>query len=66
MTDLVALKAAARKAAFAVRKAAFANGQGQAAEILADYPHRGADDVAAVALRHDIDRLARMQKANGA
>jgi len=33
---LTALKAAARKAAFATRKAAFAAGQGQAAELLAD------------------------------
>ena len=34
MTDV---KALARKAAFAARKEAFARGQGQAAEILADY-----------------------------
>jgi 5-formyltetrahydrofolate cyclo-ligase len=37
VNDLTALKAAARKAAFAVRKEAFARGQGQAAELLADY-----------------------------
>ena len=34
--DLKAIKAAARKAAFATRKDAFAAGQGQAAELLAD------------------------------
>lgn len=37
MTDAAEVKAAARKAAFAVRKEAFARGQGQAAELLADY-----------------------------
>lgn len=37
MSDLAEIKAAARKAAFAVRKEAFARGQGQAAEILADF-----------------------------
>lgn len=37
MTDAAEVKAAARKAAFAVRKAAFAKGQGQAAELLADF-----------------------------
>ena len=43
MTDLVQLKAEARAAAFAARKAAFQRGQGQAAEILADVlaAHRG-------------------------
>jgi 5-formyltetrahydrofolate cyclo-ligase len=37
MTGLAAIKAEARTAAFARRKTAFARGQGQAAEILADY-----------------------------
>ena len=36
MTDLAAIKASARQTAFATRKAAFAAGQGQAAELLAD------------------------------
>ena len=37
MTDPTEAKAAARRAAYAVRKAAFARGQGQAAELLADW-----------------------------
>jgi 5-formyltetrahydrofolate cyclo-ligase len=37
MTDAADRKAEARAAAFAARKAAFAAGQGQAAEILADF-----------------------------
>lgn len=37
MTGIAEIKAAARKAAFATRKGAFARGQGQAAEILADF-----------------------------
>jgi 5-formyltetrahydrofolate cyclo-ligase len=37
VTDPTEVKAAARKVAFAVRKAAFARGQGQAAELLADW-----------------------------
>ena len=37
MTDIAAIKGAARTAALATRKQAFAAGQGQAAELLADY-----------------------------
>lgn len=37
MTDLAAIKAEARRLAFARRKEAYARGQGQAAEILADF-----------------------------
>ena len=43
MSYLSKIKADVRKAAFATRKAAFTRGQGQAAELLADYlaPYSG-------------------------
>lgn len=62
MTDLIALKAAARKAAFAARKEAFARGQGQAAEILADLleSYRDRPMAGYMAMRTEIDPLAAM------
>lgn len=62
MTDLVALKAAARKAAFAARKVAFAKGQGQAAEILADFlsAHRHRPLAGYMPMRTEIDPLPAM------
>jgi 5-formyltetrahydrofolate cyclo-ligase len=58
----VAVKAAARAAGFAARKAAFAAGQGQAAEILADYLAQFGDAVLAgyMPMRTEIDPLAAM------
>lgn len=55
-------KAAARKAAFAVRKAAFAAGQGQAAELLADVlaAHAGKRLAGYMAMRTEIDPTAAM------
>lgn len=55
-------KAAARKAAFAARKDAFARGQGQAAELLADWlaPHRGKVLAGYMAMRTEIDPAAAM------
>lgn len=62
MSDIAALKAAARKAAFAQRKAAFARGQGQGAEILADYLATQSDLPLAgyMPMRTEIDPLAAM------
>ncbi len=67
MTDLTAEKAAARKAAFAVRKAAFAAGQGQAAELLADYlaAQRGRVLSGYMPMRTEIDPLAAMAAHQG-
>jgi len=55
-------KAAARKAAFATRKAAFAAGQGQAAELLADVlaTHAGKRLAGYMAMRTEIDPTAAM------
>lgn len=55
-------KATARKAAFAARKEAFARGQGQAAELLADVlaPHRGKALAGYMAMRTEIDPTAAM------
>jgi len=63
----VELKAAARKAAFAARKQAFAAGQGQAAEILADFlaPHRGKALAGYMAMRTEIDPFAAMAAHQG-
>jgi 5-formyltetrahydrofolate cyclo-ligase len=60
-------KSAARKAAFAARKTAFAAGQGQAAEILADYlaDHRGKALAGYMAMRTEIDPLAAMAAHQG-
>jgi len=65
MTDLE--KAAARKAAFAVRKAAFAAGQGQAAELLADVlaGHRGRALAGYMPMRTEIDPLPAMAMHEG-
>lgn len=68
MTDLVAVKAAARKAAFATRKEAFAKGQGQAAEILADFlgAHSGQALAGYMPMRTEIDPLPAMAAHVGA
>ena len=60
-------KAAARKVAFAARKEAFARGQGQAAELLADLlaPHRGRVLAGYMAMRTEIDPLAAMAAHQG-
>lgn len=67
MTDLAAIKAAARKAAFAARKEAFARGQGQAAEILADFlaAHRGRALAGYMPMRTEIDPLPAMAAHDG-
>ena len=60
-------KSEARRAAFAARKIAFAAGQGQAAEILADYlaAYRGAALSGYMAMRTEIDPLAAMAAHQG-
>ena len=62
MTDLAAIKTAARAAAFAARAVAHAKGQGQAAEILADMlePWRDRPLSGYMAMRTEIDPLAAM------
>ena len=69
MTDVKApdFKAAARAAAFARRAAAFAAGQGQAAEILADYlaPHRGTVLSGYMPMRSEINPLPAMAAHQG-
>jgi 5-formyltetrahydrofolate cyclo-ligase len=69
MTDGKApdFKAAARAAAFARRAEAFAKGQGQAAEILADYlsPHRGKVLSGYMPMRSEIDPLPAMAAHQG-
>lgn len=64
MTDV---KAAARAAAFARRAKAFAAGQGQAAEILADYlaPHKGKILSGYMPMRSEIDPLPAMAAHQG-
>ena len=66
-TGLTELKAAARKAAFAARKEAFGRGQGQAAEILADFlaAHRCKPLAGYMAMRTEIDPLAAMAAHQG-
>jgi 5-formyltetrahydrofolate cyclo-ligase len=63
----VTLKKAARAAAFAARKRAFEAGQGQAAEILADYlaPHRGKVLAGYMPMRTEIDPLPAMAAHQG-
>ena len=63
----LAVKAAARQAAFAARKEAFAAGQGQAAELLADVlaPHRGAVLAGYMPMRTEIDPLPAMAAHQG-
>ena len=65
MTDV---KAAARAAAFARRAEAFAQGQGQAAEILADYlaDQRGHVLAGYMPMRTEIDPLPAMAAHQGA
>ena len=60
-------KDAARKAAFAVRKQAFAAGQGQAAELLADVlaRHRGRALAGYMPMRTEIDPLPAMAAHDG-
>lgn len=67
MTDLALVKAEARKAAFAARKEAFARGQGQAAEILADVlaAHRGKALAGYMPMRTEIDPLPAMTAHQG-
>jgi 5-formyltetrahydrofolate cyclo-ligase len=67
MMDLAQLKAEARATAFAARKAAFQRGQGQAAEILADYlaAHRGKALSGYMAMRTEIDPMAAMAAHQG-
>jgi 5-formyltetrahydrofolate cyclo-ligase len=67
MTDLIAEKAAARVAAFAARKVAFARGQGQAAEILADFlaAQRGKALAGYMPMRSEIDPLPAMAAHQG-
>lgn len=62
------VKAVARKACFAARAEAFAAGQGQAAEILADYlsAHRGKALSGYMAMRTEIDPMAAMAAHQGA
>jgi 5-formyltetrahydrofolate cyclo-ligase len=61
------IKAAAREAAYAVRKLAFAAGQGQAAEILADFLAAQAGKVLSgyMPMRTEIDPLAAMAAHQG-
>jgi 5-formyltetrahydrofolate cyclo-ligase len=67
MTDIAAIKTEARKAAFAVRKQAFAAGQGQAAEILADFlaDHSGKALAGYMPMRTEIDPLPAMAAHQG-
>lgn len=64
MTDV---KAAARAEAFARRAEAFVGGQGQAAEILADFlaPHRGRALSGYMPMRSEIDPLPAMAAHQG-
>lgn len=66
-TTLPEVKAAARKAAFATRKAAFAAGQGQAAHLLADVlaGFRGRVLAGYMPMRTEIDPLPAMAAHDG-
>ncbi|MBT9244016.1 5-formyltetrahydrofolate cyclo-ligase [Gemmobacter fulvus] len=61
------IKAEARSAGFAARKAAFDKGKGQAAELLADWlaPHAGRALSGYMAMRTEIDPLAAMAAHQG-
>ncbi|VDC29176.1 5-formyltetrahydrofolate cyclo-ligase [Pseudogemmobacter humi] len=61
------VKSAARAAAFAAREAAHAKGQGQAAELLADFlaPHRGKVLSGYMPMRSEIDPLPAMAAHQG-
>lgn len=67
MTGIDQIKAEARKAAFAARKAAFARGQGQAANLLADLlaAHRGKPLAGYMAMRTEIDPTLAMAAHQG-
>lgn len=67
MTDIAVIKTAARKAAFATRKEAFVAGQGQAAEILADFlaTHSGRALAGYMPMRTEIDPLPAMAAHQG-
>jgi 5-formyltetrahydrofolate cyclo-ligase len=62
------IKALARKAAFGVRKAAYASGQGQAAELLGDMlaSHSGKALAGYMPMRTEIDPLPAMARHQGA
>lgn len=62
-----AIKADARKTCFAARKEAFAAGQGQAAEMLADFlaPHRDKPLASYMAMRTEIDPMPAMLAHEG-
>ncbi len=64
---IVDAKAAARKTAFAVRRAAFDAGQGRAADYLVDYlsAHFGAVVAGYMAMRTEIDPLAAFMLHDG-
>jgi 5-formyltetrahydrofolate cyclo-ligase len=64
---LAAIKAEARRAAFAARKTAFAAGQGRAADLLADFlaPHRGRALASYMPMRTEIDPLPAMAAHDG-
>lgn len=66
-SDITDVKAAARDAAFAARKLAFAAGQGQAAEILGDYLAKQAGKVLSgyMPMRTEIDPLPAMAAHQG-
>lgn len=68
MTDLSAVKSEARARAFAARKDAYMKGQGQAAEILADFlSDHGQKPLAGyMAMRTEIDPLHAMTAHQGA
>lgn len=63
----IVVKQAARQAAFAARKHAFAAGQGQAAELLADYlaPYSGKILAGYMPMRTEINPLAAMAAHQG-
>jgi 5-formyltetrahydrofolate cyclo-ligase len=67
MSDLSIVKDQARSHAFAARKQAFAKGQGQAAEILADFlaPHRARPLAGYIPMRTEIDPLPAMAAHQG-
>jgi len=67
LSDLAAVKAEARRAAFAARRAAFAAGQGQAAGLLADVlaGHRGRAVAGYMPMRTEIDPLPAMTAHQG-
>ena len=67
MSDLATIKAEARTRAYAVRKAAFAEGQGRAAAILTEVlqDHRGKPLSGYMPMRTEIDPLPAMAAHDG-